>query len=328
MVEYLKIENFKSMKELEISGLSHINIFVGKANTGKTSVLEALSLLYERPKNYAFDNMLEFREQKVMQQQISQYGIIQQIYDDDALEGLFYGKNTDNKVTIKTNLRTLTFSFKTNELKDPIIGNTIHTNQQVQRTYKPMNVSETANLIYSNHQAKILANAYNELIDNNEKKEKFLDYIKMFDEENKDIYECELKKDNLYIRMRSLQKPINIKQMGQGFIFYATICALLVRGDKTIIIDEIENGLHYSALDMVLNIIFDKAKNENIQFFISTHSLEFLKKANIILDSGKFGDLVSVFNIFKQKDGSTDYIKYSQKEFIRELDLDNEIRGF
>ena len=323
MIEYLKIKNFKGIKELEIKDLSPVNIFVGKANTGKTSVLEALSFLYETLTNRAIANCLEVRGLKANYDRNLPLRT-QRIFEKDAFESLFYDINIKNHIDITTNLRALNLKCSTTKPRR-LDDTTVQIGQSLEPKYLPKNISESVNLVYSNHKAELLNNIYSEISDDNKKKEKFVDYLKKFD---KDFYECELKNNSLYIRMKSLSKAINIKQMGQGVIFYATVCALLVRGDKTIIIDEIENGFHYSALEMVLNIIFDKAKNENIQFFISTHSLEFLKKANIILDSGKFGDLVSVFNIFKQKDGATDYIKYSQEEFIRQLDLDNEIRGF
>ena len=42
---YLNIHHFKSIGELEIRDLSNINIIVGTNNSGKTSLLEAISIL-------------------------------------------------------------------------------------------------------------------------------------------------------------------------------------------------------------------------------------------------------------------------------------------
>ncbi|MDR0835057.1 MAG: AAA family ATPase, partial [Tannerella sp.] len=44
-LDSIKIENFRGFDSLEIEGLSKINLFVGKNNSGKTSILEALFLL-------------------------------------------------------------------------------------------------------------------------------------------------------------------------------------------------------------------------------------------------------------------------------------------
>ena len=42
---YLKIRNFKSIRELEIQNVESAMILVGKNNTGKTAVIDALLLV-------------------------------------------------------------------------------------------------------------------------------------------------------------------------------------------------------------------------------------------------------------------------------------------
>jgi AAA15 family ATPase/GTPase len=44
MLKSLKIENFRCFKSFELQQLGLINLLVGKNNSGKTSVLEALQL--------------------------------------------------------------------------------------------------------------------------------------------------------------------------------------------------------------------------------------------------------------------------------------------
>ena len=41
----ISIKGFRGIKSLEISGLSRVNLFVGKNNSSKTSVLEAVYIL-------------------------------------------------------------------------------------------------------------------------------------------------------------------------------------------------------------------------------------------------------------------------------------------
>lgn len=41
---YIKIKNYKSIRELEINDIENALILVGKNNTGKTSVIDALLL--------------------------------------------------------------------------------------------------------------------------------------------------------------------------------------------------------------------------------------------------------------------------------------------
>ena len=44
-ISYFRIENFKYIKELEIQEIDEVMILVGKNNTGKTTVLDALRLV-------------------------------------------------------------------------------------------------------------------------------------------------------------------------------------------------------------------------------------------------------------------------------------------
>ena len=45
MLESVRIRNFRGLKDLQIKGLGRINLFAGRNNSGKTALLEALSLL-------------------------------------------------------------------------------------------------------------------------------------------------------------------------------------------------------------------------------------------------------------------------------------------
>ena len=45
MLENLKIDNFKTHHSLRIDDLKAVNLIVGRNNTGKTSLLEAILLL-------------------------------------------------------------------------------------------------------------------------------------------------------------------------------------------------------------------------------------------------------------------------------------------
>ncbi|WP_082111495.1 AAA family ATPase [Spirosoma radiotolerans] len=43
-IDHIEIRNFKSIRELNVSGFKRINLFIGRPNVGKSNILEALSL--------------------------------------------------------------------------------------------------------------------------------------------------------------------------------------------------------------------------------------------------------------------------------------------
>lgn len=66
---YIEIENFKSIKKLRIDGCKRINLFIGAPNTGKSNIIEALSIFslpyyrYSTPKR--LDNFLRLNPNQI-----------------------------------------------------------------------------------------------------------------------------------------------------------------------------------------------------------------------------------------------------------------------
>ena len=61
MYESIRIQNFRGLKDLTIENLGRVNLLVGANNVGKTSVLEALSLLHMHKDAYELRLILENR---------------------------------------------------------------------------------------------------------------------------------------------------------------------------------------------------------------------------------------------------------------------------
>ncbi|SHN51020.1 AAA domain-containing protein [Butyrivibrio hungatei DSM 14810] len=47
-IESIEINSFRGIKQLEITGFSNINLIVGDNNSGKTTFLEAIQLLFAK----------------------------------------------------------------------------------------------------------------------------------------------------------------------------------------------------------------------------------------------------------------------------------------
>jgi hypothetical protein len=94
-----------------------------------------------------------------------------------------------------------------------------------------------------------------------------------------------------------LRVPLSL--LGEGITRLAII---LITGLSQVggvwVIDEIENGIHYSVLPNVWRVILDTAESQNRQVFCTTHSREAVMAA---FEAG--GDDVRYFRIDARKDG-------------------------
>ena len=59
LVKHVEINNFKSIKHLELDDCKRINLFIGYPNVGKSNIIEALSL-FSLPYLNEGDNLNKF----------------------------------------------------------------------------------------------------------------------------------------------------------------------------------------------------------------------------------------------------------------------------
>jgi len=92
-----------------------------------------------------------------------------------------------------------------------------------------------------------------------------------------------------------LSEMIPVTQLGQGFNRLLDIYSEIVVEDaKVLLIDEIENGLHYSVLPVIWKGLFLAAKEFDVQIFATTHSWECILAADEAARAGENYDLALV----------------------------------
>jgi len=68
IVNSLKVQNYKLLKDLEIEKLGQINLIVGKNNSGKSTVLECLKILTSRGNPSVINEIVEEHDEQIMMQ--------------------------------------------------------------------------------------------------------------------------------------------------------------------------------------------------------------------------------------------------------------------
>ncbi|MXX51505.1 MAG: ATP-binding protein [Chloroflexi bacterium] len=85
---------------------------------------------------------------------------------------------------------------------------------------------------------------------------------------------------NLTIWGRVDSHQIPLRLMGTGINRFADIAmSIMVEKPQVIFIDEVENGIHYSAQSDIWKAINEVSEAMDIQVFATTHSLEMIRAA-------------------------------------------------
>lgn len=75
------------------------------------------------------------------------------------------------------------------------------------------------------------------------------------------------------VKMRGVARPVPLGSMGDGMLrVLQLILRLFPARGGILLIDEFENGLHYSVMEKIWALLFDMADRLDIQIFATTHS--------------------------------------------------------
>ena len=96
-----------------------------------------------------------------------------------------------------------------------------------------------------------------------------------------------------------LPELVPLPMMGEGMNRIARILlAISTAAGGVVMVDEIENGIHYSVLQKVWSAIADAAERAQVQVFATTHSFECMAAAHQAL-----GDKLMVHRIEQDTEG-------------------------
>jgi len=141
-----------------------------------------------------------------------------------------------------------------------------------------------AKFINSKFSFQIVIEALKQLI-KNKKIEEIIEVLKHVEPNLCDIQVV----DNEVMVDTGLASYIPVNVMGDGFRkVLALVTSLYECKNGMLFVDEIDNGLHYSALKTVWKALFKSAKEYNVQLFVTTHNLELLTSLNALLEDNSY----------------------------------------
>lgn len=125
-----------------------------------------------------------------------------------------------------------------------------------------------------------------------------------------------------------LEKRLPINLLGDGVRkFFTLVVAMSGCKDGILLVDEIDNGLHFSSMEKFWQVLFDAAHLFNVQLFASTHNIDSLKGLNRILNQHiVFQNDVTAFKILRRDDNTSFTLRYDYKSFSKLIESETEIR--
>lgn len=329
-IRNININNFRGLKALTLDNLCPITVFLGENSVGKSSVLESLFMvtgpnnpflslqvtslrahtgtdlnevrymfydsdLSNSPQMTAHFSDSEIREIKI----IPNYTLEETV---DANHIAHMGNNSQlltgitSEFVIKKEGTTVTGKSTFERTQDGKLSPTLDPNYQ--ESVNSVCLS-SFNLNFN------LINIYEELVKSG-RKDVVLTAVRLFDER---ISSIESTKGGLFIGYDHLSNMVPLSMAGDGIQKYLSIALYAFHpSTDVILIDEIENGLHFSAHKKLWNCIFASAKELGKQFFISTHNKETLTCLSSIarLDD-EYSKLLDVITLTRDADKIVPY---------------------
>jgi energy-coupling factor transporter ATP-binding protein EcfA2 len=285
----LRIVGFRALKELEIKKLGRVNLLTGKNNSGKSSVLEALRLYAARGSKNLVLEIADARDENSGPEPAGELAALNLFHgritlnhlarsprfeirpakrNADALiaEAGRWDPNTKqffefgSDVAVKFQFAGRETALITSNRKetfpvpDPAqyVGSSGISPARIGEMWKGVSLTPLEDDLV----------ACLQLISPN------VDRVSVLpsDSGNRPIP---------FVRVRGASRPIPLRSLGDGMNrLFGIALALVNAKDEFLLIDEIENGIHYSILPQLWNFIVQNAERLNVQVFATTHSWE------------------------------------------------------
>lgn len=126
------------------------------------------------------------------------------------------------------------------------------------------------------------------------------------------------------VKIKGIDEPLPLKSMGDGITrLFHIIVALVNARNGLLLIDEFENGLHWTVQPKVWDIVFQLSERLNVQVFATTHSRDCIEGFDSAWN--KYPMLGAFFRL-DAKDSQIKATEYTSETLTDAIDMDVEVR--
>jgi predicted ATPase len=312
MFKSIRIQNFRQFRDLKLEGLGQINLITGKNDTGKTSLLEAL-FIQATPTNP--ETVLSIARLRGIEQvaingayawgfmfkdgQANEPIVLQSHRDDGVQEKLRIRISDDlelpidhdadsNGVANQTVLSTSTSSVPALDYEYEVTsGSDVRRGVSRIRVTEHQRITQRAKgftqrpfyfLAQGPASAEFDAERFSRLVEAR-RKEEVVSALRSLEPRLEDLEVLALRPSTVTADLGS-GPLVPVGYMGRGFERLLTlILAILGSPNGIVMVDEIDDGLHYSVMPGIWKAVIAAATAFSVQVFATTHSLECIEAA-------------------------------------------------
>ncbi|MFI3296900.1 MAG: AAA family ATPase [bacterium] len=357
MIDKLEINNFRGIRSASIEKLARVNIFFGKNNCGKTSLLESLFLLsgMSNPTlSLNINHNREYLRLNISDLDINFYNldasnpIVIRGYKNDALAReleitKFISQNQRLDVSklasqISSNSANLFYGYKLKFIEgsnpDEIMSSDVVISPDLEDADKYKSQISVDKRYKEKIVAKMIVSTLpfsqrvfylNEIL-KNKQEEVLIRALSKFDNRIKNI---SLVGDDIMVDI-GLETLLPVNVMGDGVRkLLSLVVSIYECKNGILLIDEIDNGLHFSVMRDVFKILLEVAQENNVQLFFTTHNIDLIQSISSLLledDYVKYQTEVLAHKLIHDDSGVLHVLTYDYEKLNYSLDQELEVR--
>jgi len=350
----IEIKNFRGIDHLKIDDFSRVNILLGQNSSGKSSVLECLLLVMGmsnpdlpqtinsiRSRNYSgfadLSYMFHNYDLKVKPEVSSQLFDntkrhlsleLTYVFDGQSQPDLQNGQIPTSETKTFLNTLKMLFDIEFGQQKNTYECS-LTANQQGLISNKKLAEGYLEKNSVAFLPADLAAgNPANDLVELAKRrlKDTVTEQLRHFDSR---ITTLEILNNVAYVGLEGIDQLMAVNMQGDGLRRYLNIVAASANPmNNILLIDEIENGLHYSAYKKLWEAIFALATTTNKQVFVTTHCKETLSRLNEMLEENSaYQEDFSLYTLAKTPKKGYQAYKYTYEGLSGACENDVELRG-
>ncbi len=368
MLKSLKIKNFRCFEEFDLPQLGRVNLLVGKNNSGKTSILEALHILNSPNSCKPFFDIIDCRGEHSWNENDSDEEIfdISHLFNghqmakdsnfgfsgiDDNAKNIEFSFNSSSEISLEklfSNRATkdsrkgtvgfinsassqsneIIFTLKWEGINDTVSILHIPIDTPRSNIHRHTNESKTSQLVHlASSSMNTVVAQFNKIV-LTPKEDILYESLRIIERGIERIAPVTTKgnrKNDAGFVVSINKQRVPIGSMGYGIwrMLEITLAMVNIPGG-TLLIDEIDTGLHFSVMIDLWKLICKTAEKLDIQVFATTHNSDCWKSLAEVANSDDIAsDNITIHRIERGKKAS---IVFNEQEMAIAAERDIEVR--